>query len=104
MGDRKKETPQQQKRICAFLQARADSVSIEFAISHSIDSGRDIKTVFLRMEKKNSGSRQEVDSKGTGSSAPFQEPVHPGRREGEGRRKLGALSPGKGLCFGLGSD
>lgn len=91
------------KLFLQALQARADSVSIEFAISHRIDSGCDIKTVFLRMEKKNSGSRQEVDSKGTGSSTPFQEPVHPGRREGEGRRKLGTLSPGKRLCFGLDS-
>lgn len=33
----------------------------EFTVNHSVDAGCGIRTVFLRMEKKNSGSRQEVE-------------------------------------------
>lgn len=51
---------QHNKKDLCFPTSKADSLSIEFTVSHGIDAGCGIRTVFLRMEKKNSGSRQEV--------------------------------------------
>lgn len=58
---------------------------------------QDIKTVFLEHGKEK--LRQSVGrrSRETGSSTPSQEPELPGRRQ----QKPWALSPGKGLSFGL---
>lgn len=47
------------KKDLCFPTSQAGSLRIECTVNHVVDAGCDIKTIFFRMEKKNSGSRQK---------------------------------------------